>query len=373
MRMAEWLTYTDIEQLKQINRHYGCVCDSHSKYDLIRSLLGQIGRKTHLQKIVEALSFVEKRFLQLIVFDTSPSYTMEELLAKGRAALHGAEGEPRTLVVEVLKKGWLFPGYSPRNHYLYHIPSDTRQQILEWFISPFQQAENQLKGVPAIYRNEEQQMGIDLCHFLTFLQRQVVQLTQDGAIYKQQQKQLFKQMCMVEEPLHQKGPRFGFGRRYHSYPDRFSLLYDYAFYKGYFIEQAEGILCLTEDGSGKMNRRDGQEGNEMYRFWIRLYRQPIPHLPLVIRWIGLLSFPDWILLERVYQAVEDWLSPFFYETKQSLFARIIQMMVHLGALAFGTDKGLHYISLTPSGVKWMHGVSAFQERVIEEGFIHFGK
>jgi hypothetical protein len=369
MRMADWLTYTDIEQLKQMNRYYGCVCDGHSKYDLIRSLLGQIGRKTNLQKIVAGLSLPEKRFLQLIVFDTSPAYTMEELLAKGRAALHGAAGEPRTLVVEALKKGWLFPGYSHRNHYLYHVPSDTRQQILELFVSPFQQKEHQLQRVPTIYRNEEQQMAIDLSHLLTFLQRQVVQLTQDGAIYKQQQKQLFKQMCIVEEPLHQKGPRFGFGRRYHSYPDRFSLLYDYAFYKGYFIENEEGILCLTDDGSGKIERRDEQEGRQIYRFWIRLYRKPIPHLPIVIRWIGLLSFPAWILLERIYPVVEDWLSPFFYETKQSLFTRIIQMMVHVGVLALGTEEGSHYISLTPTGVKWMHGISAFQERVIEEGFI----
>lgn len=369
MRMADWLTYTDIEQLKQLNRYYGCVSDHHSKHDLICSLLRQMGKKSRLKRMMEELTPAEHRFLQLIVLEPSPSYTMEELLAKGRAALNGTEGEPRFFIVEAMKKGWLFPGYSHRTQYLYHIPSDTRKQMLELFTEPYRAEQQALTEEPAFYRNEENQCIADLYHFLDFIRKEVVRLTHDGSIYKQQQKQLFKSFHIPEEPINQKGPRFGFGRRYHSYPDRFSLLYDYAYYKGYLIEEEEGTLRLTDSGLGKLIHKDIQEGKQLYRFWIRLYQKPIPHLPILIRWIGLLAYPGWVSKELVYQAAGEWLSPFYYETAQSLFGKILQMMLHLGVLKVGTENEQHFLTLTETGIKWMHGVSAFREQTIEEEFM----
>ncbi|MBA4496058.1 hypothetical protein ACFO25_16645 [Paenactinomyces guangxiensis] len=369
MRMADWLTYTDIDQLKQLNRYYGCDSNHHSKHDLICSLLRQMGKKSQLKRMMEELPPETKRFLQLIVLDTSMSYTMEELLAKGRAALNGANGEPRTLIVEAMKRGWLFSGYSHRTQYLYHMPSDTKEQMIQLLIEPFRDPLRILRETPGFYRDEEKQMLEDLHHFLNFIGREVVRVTNDGSIYKQQQRQLFKSFHIPEEPICQKGPRFGFGRKYHLYPDRFSLLYDYAFYKGYFIEEEEGYLSLTESGFGKIKHKDIQEAKDLYRFWIRLYRRPIPHLPMIIRLIGLLSYPGWIPAELVYEAVGEWISPYYYETEQSLFQRIIQMMLHLGVLRTGIEGEQHYLTLTESGLKWMQGISAFREQVIEDGFI----
>lgn len=369
MRMADWLTYADIEQLKQLNRFYGGDCDHHSKHDLICSLLRQMGKKSELKTRMEELTPAGRRFLQLIVLDHSLAYTMEELLAKGRAALNGEEGEPRLFIVEAMKRGWLFPGYSHRTQNLYHIPNDTKEQMTQLLIEPYRDPEYILREPPSFYRNEENQMTADLYHFLDFIRKDIVRLTNEGAIYKQQQKQMFKSFIIPEEPIQHKGPRFGFGRRYHLYPDRFSLIYDYAFYKGYFVEEEEGTLRLTETGLGKINNRDSQESKELYRFWVRLYRKPIVHLPILVRWIGLLGYPGWISVERVYQAVQAWLSPYYYETEQSLFKRIIQMMLHLGVLSLGTENGQHYLTLTHSGIRWLQGISVFREQVIEEGFI----
>lgn len=370
MRMADWLTYTDIEQLRQLNRYYGCECDHHSKKDLICSLLRHVSKKSHLQKMTEELTPAGYRFLQLIMLDPSLSYTMEELLAKGRAALQGESGEPRTFVVDFLKRGWLFPGYSHRTQYLYHIPSDTREQMVELLAAPYKQGG--LTQSPSFYRDEDGQLVSDLYHFLDFLRREIVFITGDGAIHRNQQKQLFKTFYINEEPLTGKEPRFGFGRRYHLYPDRFSLLYDYAFYKEYLVE-GDGVISLSESLSGKITHNDGQEGREMYRFWLRLYRKPIPHLPLIIRWIGLLLHSNCLRLEQVYQVVEPWLAPFYYETKTSLFQRVIQMLVHVGILRMGIEAGETYLSLTQSGVKWLHGISAFQERAIEDSFLSTGE
>ncbi|MGA9175028.1 MAG: hypothetical protein WBZ33_13780 [Thermoactinomyces sp.] len=372
MRMADWLTYADIEHLKQMNRYYGCQSQvSHSKRDLICSLLQIMGKKNYMKEIILNLPPAERHFLEQVVLDQSASFTMEELFAKGRAALRGEEGEPRTLIVSALKRGWLFPGYSHQTQYLYHVPSDTRNQVMEILAEPYRRRENVLETPPSFYRDESGQMVADLYHFLDFLGKEIVRITASGSMYKQQQKQLFKTFFIEEKPLEHKGPRFGFGRCYHLYPDRFSFLYDYAFYQGYFIEDEEGYLCLTDTGSGKLKTKEDQ-GKQMLRFWLRLYRKPIPHLPMVVRWFTLLGHPGWIRTETVYQAVEPWLSHYFYETKESLFQKVMQMLVHLGVLTIGWEEEDAYVSLTASGIKWLRGIAAFREQPIEDGFIKEG-
>ncbi|MGA8943856.1 MAG: hypothetical protein WB502_14275 [Thermoactinomyces sp.] len=375
MRISEWLTYTGIDQLKQMNRYYGCDSQrSHSKHELIRSLLQHIGKKGQLEKQIARLNDREFRFLQLIMLDQSTAYSMEELLAKGRVAINGQQGQARQLIVEALKRGWLFPGYSRQTQNLYYVPSDLRMQVVEILLKPYKLEENRLHEPPAVYRDEQHQLLYDLYHFLSFINKEIVRLTVDGAIYKNQQKQLFQTFYIRETPIAGKGPRFGFGRSYHLYPDRFSLLYDYAYYEGYFIEDEKGYLCLTEKGKGKLDKKEkdsqGQDqGKEIVRFWIRLYRRAIPQLPMIIRWISLLTYPGWVQKSLVFQAVEPWLKAFFYESKESLFQKVLKMLVHLGVCLIGQEGDKQYLTLSPSGVKWLHGISAFRERAIEEEFV----
>lgn len=372
MRIADWLTYTDIEQLKQLTRFYGCQTHNHhSKHELICSLLQRLGKKNHLYDQIDSLTREEQRFLQLLVFDQSPAYTFEELLGKGRAALDGVEGEPRSLVVSALKRGWLFPGYSHRTQYLYHLPSDLCKQMREIFVEPFIATHFQLMTPPSFYRDETGQMLADMHAFLDYLGKELIRLTVDGAIYKQQQKQLYQLMGIEEKPVTGKEPRFGFGRRYHQYPDRFSFLYDYAFYHGYFSEDQEGYLRLNTEWRGNILKQE-DEGKEMVRFFIRLYRKPIPYLPMILRWMANLCHSRWIMAEVVYQAVEPWLRPFYYETKESLFEKVTRMLVHLGVLRMGVDGEIRYLSLTPAGTKWLHGITAFREKEIESQFLKLG-
>ncbi|MBA4602562.1 hypothetical protein [Thermoactinomyces mirandus] len=375
MRITDWLTYTGIEQLKQMNRYYGCeIQRTHSKYELIRSLLQRIGNKSHLEEKIDRLNDQEFRFLQLIMLDQTPAYSMEELLAKGRIALNERQGQPRQLIVEALKRGWLFPGYSRQTQNLYYVPSDLRTQVCEILLKPYELEKNRRQIPPAVYRDEQKQLLYDLYHFLSFINKEIVRLTMDGAIYKNQQRQLFQTFYIKETPIAEKGPRFGFGRCYHLYPDRFSLLYDYAYYHRYFIEDENGYLCLTEEGKGKLEKKEkdsqGQDqGIEMVRFWIRLYKRAIPQLPMIIRWISLLAYPGWVKKSLVYQAVGPWMKAFYYESKESLYRKVLKMLVHLGVCMIGQEDDEQYLTLTPSGVKWLHGISAFRERAIEEGFV----
>lgn len=367
MRVADWLTYADVDQLKEMNRFYGLSPNHHSKHDMICTLLGQMGRKTKLQQMIHELSSSEHRFLELILLDHHVAYTMEELLGRGRMALRkGEEGHPRSLVVRALKRGWLFPGFSAQNRDLYHVPTDLKRKLIDLLTAPF--LNDILQGQPDGYRNEMNLMWYDLIQLLGFTQREIVRLTQEGAIYKQQQKRLFQTFSVVTHPLDQRGSRFGFGRSYHLYPDRFSLLYDFAYYQGYIEESENGILCLTKKGRGKCTDTSEPQSQELYRFWIRLYRRPIESLPIILRWIGLLAQQRWIALDEVYRAIRSWITAYYNETEDSLFQKLIQMLLHLGVIQLGEKHDKYYINLTEHGHKWMSLISGFEERAIEKDF-----
>lgn len=370
MRIADWLTYTSMEQLRQISRTYhGEEIVTHSKYDLIRSLLPKLGRKREYQKQLSKLTEIESRFLQLLIFDTSPSFTMEELLAKGRAAFCTNNGEPRSLVVQAIKKGWLFQGYSHNTQYLYHVPSDSRKQIINCFLDPFH--EEIMIRPPLYYQDEEQQILHDLNKFLEFIGKQIVRTTEGGGIYRNQLRQMMDTFAISEDLISGKGPRFGFGRSYHLYPDRFSLLYDFAFYEKYFLEDSKGYLCLVERNFGNIPNTDKTELIlSLYRFWIRLYKRPIPNLPIILKWIGSLANLGWFPVETIKKVIFPWIRPFYYETEETLFMRLLKMLVHLGVLRIGEEStGEKFLTLTATGVKIFSDVSAFQEKVIDVEFI----
>ncbi|OYD09708.1 hypothetical protein [Paludifilum halophilum] len=369
MNFADLLTYADIETLKRMADHYDCGNDFHSKNGLISSLLHHLGKPSRLKGEVESLHPAEFRFLQQLCFDSREVFSREELIGKGRAALEGDGDHPRRLVLLGCKKGWLFPGVSHRDKSLFQVPRDLRRRFLELLSEKYAgtaSAEQQ----PVAYRNEEGLMQEDLHRFLFYLCQHEVRLTSEGGIYRQQQRQIFKALHVAEEPVPKKGWRFGFGRRYHLYPDRFSLLYDYAFYRGYILEdEMDGILRLSEAGAGKIENKDPDEGKEIYRFWLRLYKKPIRHIALLVKWIDLLCRNVWQEANRVETVVRQWLEPYYYESEADLFQRTIKMMVHLGLLRIGEGEDrCRLLRMNHQGHIWVSGVAGFAEKSLENQY-----
>ncbi|SDW59453.1 hypothetical protein SAMN05444487_104219 [Marininema mesophilum] len=359
MNFADRLTYADIELLQRMASHYGCGQDVHSKKDLITSLLHHLAGKSRLSEELGALTAVENRFLQQVCLDNRAWFNREELLSKGRIALGDEKGEPRRLVISAIHKGWLFPGISQPEKDLLQMPSDLRKRFLSLFAEKYER-----KEAPAAYRNEEDLISEDLQRFCTFLCRHEVRLSADGGIYRQQQRQLFQSLHIQEEPVNRKEWRFGFGRSFHLYPDRFALLYDYAFFRGYIAEdEIRGCLYLTELGAKKMTDSFKEEGKELYRFWLRLYKTPLPHLALVVKWIELLCRGTWQGAEELYQGIKEWISPYYYESEENLFNRVLKMMLHLGMIRIGESVNKNrLITMNVMGAEWVSGVAGFAEK-----------
>lgn len=368
MNFTELLTYADIEQIQKITSFYGCTSNPHSKNDCIRVLVSHLNKRTELRRIVSHLKPSELRLLQLLYFDWRTLFNMEELLGIGRTACLNKEESPRKWIGAARNMGWIFPGVTAQSRSMFYISQDLLERFMEIIAEPYLE-EGKRSHHLAVIRDERDVFIDDLEQFLLYVKNNEVTLTGEGSIYRQHQRKLLQLLHFPESPIDTSGWRFGFGRRYHQYPDRFSLLYDYAYYRGYIVEAPEGILRLSETGAHKRIREDAQEKTEAIRFWMRLYRKPIPHLLLNIRWIQFLASSQWIQRNTLRRAVEEWLDPYYYVSKDELLDRIIRMMLYLGMITLGEDEeGVQWLKMTAEGEQHIKNIGRTFEKQLESRY-----
>lgn len=345
MNLPDLLTYADISQLQKMAAHYE-LPRTHSKHELIRTLLSHMQRPSWWLDRIQSMPVEEIRFWQLLFLDSRETFNLEELMGKGRQALDTKDGNPRSLVSKAIKEGLLFSNVSNRDRSLYHVPLDVRKQVIRVLRSRLL-SRVVVKEEPEVYRDERTCMVTDLERFLTYVGEKGVRLTAEAAIYRRDLQTILEQMVVKEEPIDKQRWRFGFGRRYNQYPDRFSLLYDYAYYREYIAETGQ-TLCLTVDLKGKELKNE-REAEQMYNFWLRLYRKPIPTLPLIVKWIYLLTRSEWADLARLRESLNEWLTPYYYMGKEDIFDLLIKMLMHLGVVRAAPSA----VKMTEGGVSWV--------------------
>lgn len=360
MNLAEMLLYADIEHLNRIAKRYNCTCNFHSKNELIQSILTSFHRQSTYDLATEEMSDEIYRFLQLLIFDNRNDYSKEELLAKAKQSLHSeSDMTDRMIFIEALQRGWIFPGIMQKNKFLFSVPTDVRTSLSKRIGEYNREQYIHKASIPEYYRDEGTLLIDDFVTFLQFLTKDIIQLTSDGQIYKRHQLLLFDKFTTKENPIEKGGWRFGFGYRYPQYPDRFSLLYDYAIHNRLISEGDGTALTLTDAGLNKLETYIPLfEGREFYRFWIRLYRRPIPHLQYIVNILHATIGSDWVTVDSAKSVVLPWLTEYYYESVDSLFEnRIIQMLYYLGVIKKGKYRDKEVISFTNNGQQWIRGVS----------------
>lgn len=339
MNLADMLCYADIQQLSSIANTYDCQCNGHSKNELIQSILAKVNRRDIFEREVGALSTQYIRFLNSILFDPRDLYSLEELVARAQQAnfdqTGGAPG-PREMIVDFKHRGWLFNGYSQTTKYLFQFPQDLKQRFKETMARTLGR---QLiyADMPAVYRDEHKLIVDDLHSLLHYIYHHEVLLTADGSIHKRCLLHLLDRLAVKEEPVSKGGWRFGYGRRFRDYPDRFSLLYDYCCHHELIAEQP-GRLVLTDEGTRALLEGRREDLSGVYRFWLKLYKGPIPNLQSLVWWTGRLA-TDWVGAESLGEALCPLIRPFYYDSAESIFERrLLQMMMHLGLIRIGEDE-----------------------------------
>ncbi len=325
------------------------------------------------------------RFLNSLVFEKRTAYSLEELkaraLGEGPALLAktplvkeassvpeipnrtrkgkkaevkpppGPDETARNSISRFKRFGWLFNGYSQQTRFLYEVPEDVKARLCDVLEKRFR---GSLVTVdePTAYRDERNLMIEDIVHFLRYVRDNDLPLTSEGVMYKRQIQQALELFSVNESLPTRGGWRFGYGRRFMDYPDRFSLLYDFVYYEGY-VAEAVDTLTLTPAGRLIADGLAKPDPSKLYRFWLRLYKGPISNLTSLVQWVMRLS-SDWVTVESIDRILQPLIRPYYYDTANDVLERrILNMLMHLGILRWGqTADGNNVVKITQQG-KWL--------------------
>lgn len=341
MNLADMLSYADIHDLSRIAGTYQCECNGHSKHELIQAILARLGRRDVFEQYVEGLSIEDIRFLNSLLFDQRGSFSLEELLARVQQSKFvkeddGTEWNPREMITRFKNRGWLFNGHSQQTRYLFQVPADLKRRFITALSKRFEERMLQTEE-PSVYRDEQKLIVEDIWHFLHYLQGQEVMLTSELVMYKRSLQQILERLAVREELVGKTAWRFGYGRMFRDYPNRFSFIYDYCYFNDLITERHQ-VLALTESGKAAVVENRREDPVQVYRFWLRLYKGPIPQLQSIVYWLNRLG-DSWVTLSSLKETLCPLIRPFYYDSAEAILEqRILQMMMHLGLLRIGDDE-----------------------------------
>ncbi|WP_336771869.1 hypothetical protein [Paenibacillus sp. MMO-58] len=360
MNLSDMLGYADIQQLSRIASVYQCECNGHSKNDLIQSILSTVSRKDVFEAQISSMKLDEMRFLNSLLFESRDSFSLEELIARVQQSKFGeleppaeeppqkktkrtkkkqAEAEvpkesgPREMISRFKHQGWLFNGVTGTNRYMFQVPQDLRTRFRETLRKKFT-AELHYTDEPHMYRDEQMLLQEDVYQLLHYIYHNEVQLTGDGSMYKRFSGQILEKLAISEE-LPGKGEwRFGYGRHFHHYPNRMSLLVDYCSYMKYFVDD-NLLLALSPSGEERLRSKHANEMEQIYKFWLKLYKGAIPNIHALVHWMNSLA-EQWVTVDSLRKVLIPFVKPFYYDSADRVLdVRLIGMMVHLGMLRIG--------------------------------------
>ncbi|MHA6483908.1 hypothetical protein ACX1C1_18620 [Paenibacillus sp. strain BS8-2] len=357
MNLSDMLGYADIGQLSRIANVYRCECNGNSKNELIQSILATVSRHDVFDEQISVMKLEEIRFLNSLLFETRESYSLEDLIARVQQSRFGIDGppaeeaagtkskrskkkqiptpppSPRDVIARFKHQGWLFNGFSGPNRYLFQVPRDLKTRFRDTLKRRFAQ-ELMYTDDPSIYRDEQDLMKDDVKNLLHFVYHNEIQLSADGSMYKRSLQQLLERMSVQEEMPGKGSWRFGYGRHFNVYPDRFSFLYDFCCNTGY-ISETQTFLALTDKGVERLKASPPQELEAMFAYWLKLYKGPVVNLLSLVHWLHALA-EDWVTTASLKQVLYPFVKPYYYDEADAILeTRIMTMMIHLGLLRIG--------------------------------------
>ncbi|MDR0271587.1 hypothetical protein [Paenibacillus sp.] len=344
MNLADLLTYADIGQLTTIAEHYECECKRNSKHELIQSILVMLTRREFIEQQVSSSSVKDLRLMNTLLFDGRSSYSLEELQALiGQTAFDSelkdkqkkAES-PREAIARYKRSGWLFNGMTASTRYLFQMPNDLKERFRHE-LGIVLRKQVCRTSEPGLYREEQNLCADDLLLFLRYVRDQEIELNQEFIMYRRNQQQVMEMLHVGESLVTKGGWRFGYGRTFSSYPDRFALLYDFAYYHEYITEDGQK-LRLTAKGTEFLDGGMKESVIQIFRFWLRLYKKSVPNLASLVFWVSECA-KEWITVASLHQAIDWLIKPYYYDTAESILnERVLKMMLHLGLLRIGESQ-----------------------------------
>jgi len=357
MRLSECLNSSDIDTLRKIAEAYEFTCSKSSKNALMQEIMAHFNNRKFLAAALDDIK--EQAYREAVaqlMLDNRREFSREEVLAMMRRAAELREGQlgdgsEKEFLQRLLGSGWLFRLNSKGGRQFYFIPDDLRKMIRDHLAEGFKSRVRVAQQPPIVYRDENCAMARDCAVFLNHAAKQELRITKDGTLMKRKQQEIFSLLEIQEEVLQNVQWRFGFGRRFHDYPDRFALIYDYCYNRGLILEGQSGQLEVTAKAEEWCRQPEKERAEDLFRYWRLLYRRPIPKLKLCIATLSAAAKNDWVHASSMNELLAPYVTDYYSEKAPALMEqRIYNMLVHLGLLAYGQlADGTAVLKVTPLG------------------------
>ncbi|MCL6453815.1 MAG: helicase-associated domain-containing protein [Alicyclobacillus sp.] len=331
MNLAECLTHADIATLREIAKTYDLHCSPHSKLALMQEILFCFKRRTFLEEQLPRWREGVETVVLRLSLEARNVFSAEEV-----DAMFSHLGGDR--VARAVREGWLFPSTRASGRLQYVIPKELQEAMRQHAVSVvFSQVRSADDG-PYVFRDEAEALSRDADVFLQYVRHHDVQLTADGSMYKRHLTRLLDLLEVPEQPL-EPGWRFGYGRRFYDYPDRFALIYDHAYARQLIEEGDDGILRCTDEAAVWLDKPVHEKQRSFVSYYVSAYRRPIPRLPQVVRLLAYAPKGVWMEAESMFEAYGNLINAYYYDTREAVWQqRILKMLRHLGILRVGEDE-----------------------------------
>jgi hypothetical protein len=357
MKLADYLLNQGMKELKDMSEFYSCNCNRNSKMEMVQSLHNCILYDHPFPADKRASRSVEHdvwTFMTYLLYQKHVSFSPEELRVKAERVRGwlNLKSKPETWLTQLLKRGWLL-NVRNRTETRLECPADVQQELRKqlgsyWLrqVGKEHTCSELCPGREWIVQDERGTIEQDLWNWLSFLNGFAVPLTRDGGMHKRFFEKLMRRMQVPEKAVDAKSWRFGYGRRFPQYPDRFALLYDFSFQQGW-IGESSGHVALTplgedllDTGSKDEERVRIENGvrHQLYRFYVRSYRKPVPSLSFLCEWLQDVFLKQWISVPALYRVAGPWLPNYYFDDERTVFERrILGMLQHLGYIMSAYD------------------------------------
>jgi hypothetical protein len=381
MNLSEMLSFADISQLSSIAKQYGCECSSHSKHELIQSILSNVQRKEVITHSLERLDLEELRFLNYLLFEHIQAFSLEDLLARVQQCRFDMEGKkqpaehlqlspvtsvhsgsgvqpvkrktkksvveqvkqptPREMIVRFKSQGWLFNGHRAQDRYLFHVPTDFRTRYRQILLSKWRK-EVVYCEAPMQIEDESGKLLEDMSRMLDYITKHQPSAAADGVLHRRAVQQL-NELCCIQTEMPSKGAwKFGYGKGFGELPDRLTLMYDYMWCKKWIVLLQDRIM-INEANKASEHILQRSELNDMVLHWMKGYRTPVPNIRALVYWVVTLT-DSWCSLQSLERLLLPYIKPYYFDSAVDVFhKRIIKPLKHFGVLQVGHQEHEGYV------------------------------
>ncbi len=364
MRLADCLNQSDFTNLQKIAKRHALSCPLYSKNTVLQEILSRFFEPHYVEQRARLVSPQAQKALEQVVLDGRTTFVKEELTGLLKDVCGNVENERKavsSILNELIQEGFVFEHFTASS-VTYLCPEDVWIKLRENTYHILQTRVQKAAMTPVIYRYDETAAARDAAVLLFFVAKQPIKLTQEGVIFKRSQQQIAQLFEVSERPLNSSNVwRFGYGRRYHDYAERFALLYDHLYDEGCLFEQEDGTLVVNPVKCDTyLKQSDEERAYHIFLYWLKTYRQAIKNIRRIVAQIAQMAGHDWIYAESLKAILQSQVREFYYESAEQVYElHVLQMLVYTGALMRGQgESGTVLYRLSKLGEKWLiHALS----------------